>query len=81
MQSKDWAQDTKDIKATDGISNPGLLIQWRLKLRQDQRATLDPATYLAGLAKLPPAVMNLGEGWQGQKLAVFGTGNLPGESY
>jgi hypothetical protein len=77
MESKDWAQY---IEATDGISKPWLLIQWRLKLLQDQRATLDPETYLAELAELHQALMNLGEWWQGQEAAVFGTETPPGES-
>ncbi len=77
MESKDWAQY---IEATDGISKPWLLIQWRLKLLQDQRATLDPETYLAELAKLHQALMNLGEWWQGQEVAVFGIETPLGES-
>jgi hypothetical protein len=77
MESKDWAHY---IEATDGISKPWLLIQWRLKLLQDQRATLDPETYMAELTELHQVLMKLGEWWQGQEAAVFGTEYPPGES-
>ena len=82
MKSKDWAQAWAHqyIEATDGIAKPWLLIQRRLKLLQDQRATLAPATYRLGLAALHPALISLGKGWQGQEAAGFATGNLPGES-
>ena len=38
MDSKDWAH----IEATDGLSKPWLLMQWRLNLLQEQRPTLLP---------------------------------------
>lgn len=78
MESKDWANY---IEATDGLSKPWLLIQWRLKLLQEQRPNLEPETYAAELAALQKSLMNLGEWWQGQEEAVFGTGAAtPGES-
>lgn len=78
MESKDWAQY---IEATDGLSKPWLLIQWRLKLLQEQRSTLEPEVYATELAALHQALMNLGDWWQGQENTVFGTGeSSPGES-
>lgn len=72
MESNDWANY---IEATDGLSKPWLLIQWRLKLLQDRRPTLDPDVYAAELAQLHQALMDLGEWWQGQEDAVFGSGD------
>ncbi|MBE9108433.1 hypothetical protein IQ273_03240 [Nodosilinea sp. LEGE 07298] len=69
MDSKDWAGY---IEATDGLSKPWLLLQWRLQLLQEQRPQLDPETYATELAALHQALMNLGEWWQGQEEAVFG---------
>ncbi|MGG6238002.1 hypothetical protein ACQ4N7_05125 [Nodosilinea sp. AN01ver1] len=71
MDGKDWASY---IEATDGLSKPWLLIQWRLRLLQEQRPQLDPETYAAELATLHQALMDLGEWWQGQEEAVFGAG-------
>ncbi|MGB3312048.1 MAG: hypothetical protein WA939_05420 [Nodosilinea sp.] len=78
MDAKNWASY---IEATDGLSKPWLLIQWRLQLLQEQRPQLDPETYAAELTALHQALMNLGEWWQGQEEAVFGAGELSsGES-
>ncbi|WP_035993030.1 hypothetical protein [Leptolyngbya sp. KIOST-1] len=78
MDGKDWA---RYIEATDGLSKPWLLIQWRLQLLQEQRPHLDPETYATELAALHQALMDLGEWWQGQEERVFGSGeSLPGDS-
>ncbi|HSM80853.1 MAG TPA: hypothetical protein VLS96_04160 [Nodosilinea sp.] len=77
MDSKDWAQY---IEATDGLSKPWLLVQWRLKLLQEQRPTLAPEDYATELAALHQALMDLGEWWQGQEDSAFGAGeSFPGE--
>ena len=53
MDSKDWAH----IEATDGLSKPWLLMQWRLNLLQEQRPTLLPEVYAVELADLHQALM------------------------
>ena len=70
MDSKDGAH----IEATDGLSKPWLLMQWRLNLLQEQRPTLLPEVYAVELADLHQALMKLGNGWQGQAKIVSGTG-------
>ncbi|MGB3201567.1 MAG: hypothetical protein WBA99_11730 [Nodosilinea sp.] len=71
MDGKDWAGY---IEATEGLSKPWLLIQWRLQLLQEQRPQLDSETYARELTALHQALMDLGEWWQGQEEAVFGVG-------
>lgn len=71
MDSKDWAHY---IEATDGLSKPWLVIQWRMKRLQEERDQLDPDQYLAELAELHQSLMALGEWWKGQEADVFGYG-------
>lgn len=78
MDGKDWASY---IEATEGLSKPWLLIQWRLQLLQERRSQMAPEAYASELAELHQALMDLGEWWQGQEKAVFGTGeSFSGES-
>lgn len=72
MDSRDWAQY---IEATDSLSKPWLLVQWRLKMLREQQAEMSPEDYQAALAELHQDLMNLGEWWQGQEEAVFGLGS------
>ncbi|MGB3135836.1 MAG: hypothetical protein WBG38_03245 [Nodosilinea sp.] len=76
MNGEDWASY---VEATDGLSKPWLLIQWRLRLLQEQQPGLDPETYATELAELHKALMNLGEWWQGQEEIVFGAGETYSE--
>jgi hypothetical protein len=76
MDSKDWAQY---IEATDGLSKPWLLIQWRLRLLQEQRSTLPPEVYAARMAELHQSLMGLGEWWRGQEDVVFKAGESSSE--
>jgi hypothetical protein len=59
------------IEATDSLSQPWLLVQLRLKKLQEQRHTMDEATYLAAVSELHSSLMNLGEWWVGREEDVF----------
>ncbi|MBD0267576.1 hypothetical protein [Pseudanabaena sp. FACHB-2040] len=72
MDSQDWA---KYIEATDGLSKPWLLVQWRLQLLKERRSEMDPEAFQAALEELHQDLMNLGEWWVGQEEEVFGLGN------
>ena len=72
MQSKDWANY---IEATDGISKPWLLIQWRLQKLKEQRDEIGPDAYEAALAELHESLMALGEWWVGREEEFFGGGH------
>jgi hypothetical protein len=63
MDSQDWANY---IEATDGLSKPWLLVQWRLELLKERRSEITPDEYQTALAELHQDLMNLGEWWVGQ---------------
>ena len=72
MDSQDWAQY---IEATDGLTKPWLLVQWRLQLLQERRHELTPQAYEAALAELHQDLMGLGEWWVGREAELFGSGS------
>lgn len=72
MDSQDWANY---IEATNGLSKPWLLVQWRLELLKERRSEITPDEYQTALAELHQDLMNLGEWWVGQENEVFGLGN------
>lgn len=69
MDSRDWANY---IEATDSLSKPWLLLQWRLQLLQERRAELSAEEYSKELAALQQQLMGLGQWWVGQEDQVFG---------
>jgi hypothetical protein len=69
MDSRDWANY---IEATDSLSKPWLLLQWRLQLLQERRAELSAEEYSKELAALQQELMGLGKWWVGQEDQVFG---------
>ncbi|MBD0335786.1 MAG: hypothetical protein ICV62_09870 [Cyanobacteria bacterium Co-bin13] len=71
MDSRDWAQY---IEATDSLSKPWMLVQWRLQLLKERRSEMEPEAFQAALEELHQDLMNLGEWWVGQE-EVFGLGN------
>lgn len=68
MNSEDLA---RYIEHTDRLSQPWLLIQWRLKKLQEQRLDMDPDVYLQELTTLHQSLMDLGEWWVGREDEVF----------
>jgi hypothetical protein len=68
MESHDIA---RYIEQTDSLAKPWLLIQWRLKKLQEQRAEMDSDQYLQELAALHQSLMDLGEWWVGREDEVF----------
>lgn len=69
MDSRDWANY---IEATNSLSKPWLLLQWRLQLLQERRAELSCEEYSKELAALQQELMRLGQWWVGQEDQVFG---------
>ena len=67
----DSDQLARYIEATDGISKPWLLIQLRLKLLNERRATMPQEEYLREVEELHAALMQLGEWWVGIEHEVF----------
>lgn len=59
------------IEATDGLSKPWLLVQWRLQKLKEQRSEMDPEAYNQAIAALHAQLMALGEWWRGQEDEVF----------
>ncbi|NMF82222.1 hypothetical protein [Nodosilinea sp. P-1105] len=71
MDSQDWAQY---IESTDGLSQPWLLMPWRLHWLNEQRSTQSPEAYDPEWGHLPQPLMDLGEWWSGQEKQAFGVG-------
>lgn len=71
MHSDEWAQY---IEATQGLSKPWLLLQWRLQKLQERRDRMAPEVYATAIADLHQELMALGEWWIGQEADVFGRG-------
>lgn len=69
MHSNEWAHY---IEATQGLSKPWLLLQWRLQKLQERKEQLEPEEYAVAIAKLHQELMDLGEWWLGQESDVFG---------
>ena len=59
------------IEQTDSLAKPWLLIQWRLKKLQEERAEMDPDHYFRELAHLHQALIDLGDWWVGREDEVF----------
>ena len=68
MNSDDIA---RYVEQTDSFSKPWVLIQWRLHLLQERKSAMAPEVYLAELAELHQALMDLGEWWVGRESEVF----------
>ncbi|MEM6835290.1 MAG: hypothetical protein AAF609_00415 [Cyanobacteria bacterium P01_C01_bin.120] len=68
MNSDDIAQY---IEQTDGLSQPWMLIQWRLQKLQERKADMEPDAYIQELAELHQALMKLGKWWVGREDEVF----------
>lgn len=61
------------IEAKDAMSQPWLLLLLQLTKLQEERESLDEATYLAQVAELHAALMDLGEWWVGREDELFGS--------
>lgn len=59
------------IEQTDSLSQPWLLIQWRLQKLQERKADMAPEAYVQALSELHQALMALGEWWVGREDEVF----------
>lgn len=68
MDSNDIA---RYIEATDSLSKPWLLLQWRLQKLKERQAEMAPEAYLQELAELHQALMDLGMWWVGRENEVF----------
>ena len=60
------------IEATDGITQPWLLVQLRLKKLQERRDSLSEAEYIQAVEDIHQDLMNLGDWWTGREDEVFG---------
>ena len=69
MNSQDLA---RYIEAKDAMAQPWMLLMLRLAKLQEERDSLDEATYLAQVAELHEALMGLGEWWVGREEELFG---------
>ncbi|PSN18400.1 hypothetical protein C7271_12700 [filamentous cyanobacterium CCP5] len=77
MHSDEWAQY---IEATEGISKPWLLLQWRLQKLQERSDRMAPEDYATAIAELHQELMALGEWWVGREAEVFGLRNDANDS-
>ncbi|NER78541.1 MAG: hypothetical protein F6K42_02990 [Leptolyngbya sp. SIO1D8] len=68
MNSNDIA---RYVEETDSLSKPWILIQWRLKKLQEQKAEMEPEAYIQALADLHQSLMALGQWWVGREDEVF----------
>ncbi|MBF2036563.1 MAG: hypothetical protein IGR92_14080 [Leptolyngbyaceae cyanobacterium T60_A2020_046] len=68
MNSDDMA---RYIEQTDGLSQPWLLIQWRVKKLQEVRSTMSEEEYMTEIAALHKSLMDLGEWWVGREDEFF----------
>ncbi|MEO1300522.1 MAG: hypothetical protein AAFW75_33100 [Cyanobacteria bacterium J06636_16] len=68
MNSDDLA---RYIEATDSLSKPWMLIQWRLRKLQERKSEMDPDVYMQELADLHQSLMSLGKWWIGREDEVF----------
>ena len=59
------------IETINGISQPWLLIQLRLKKLEETRHTIADLEYITTLADIHQDLMNLGEWWKGREAEVF----------
>jgi hypothetical protein len=60
------------IEAKGAMSQPWMLLMLRLTKLQEERDSLDEATYLAQVAELHKALMGLREWWVGREEELFG---------
>lgn len=59
------------IEATDGLSQPWLLVQLRLKKLQERKASLPTEVYVQEISDIYQDMMKLGEWWVGIEDQVF----------
>lgn len=59
------------IEATDGLSQPWLLVQLRLKKLQERKASLSTEAYVQEMSDIYQDMMKLGEWWVGLEDQVF----------
>jgi hypothetical protein len=67
----DSDQIARYVEQTDSLSQPWLLIQWRLQKLQEQKSEMDPEIYLQEVSALHQSLMDLGEWWVGREDTVF----------
>jgi hypothetical protein len=68
MESDDIA---RYIEATDKLSQPWLLVLWRVKKLKEQRGTMPEAEYMQEIEGLHRQLMGLGEWWVGREDEFF----------
>ncbi len=71
MDSKDLAHY---METNDGLAQPWLWVQMRLRKLEEQKADISGEEYAQRLMDIHQDLMNLGEWWVGREQELFGEG-------